>query len=545
LTIRDAAGKARLGMRSLDQSQITPLVGTENAASPFFSPDGQWIGFFADGQLKKIPAIGGASITLCEAPQGRGASWGDDDNIVVAVTTSGALWRVSSAGGTPVPITKLKDGERTQRWPQVLPGSQAVLFTSGSGAVAGNYDDADIDVVSLKTGERKTVQRGGTSPHYLASPSGAGYLIYLHQATLFGAPFDLVHLAMSGAPAHLLEDVGSAGLGLGYFDVGGAPTGPGTFVYLPGLGQRGWPILWLESSGKTQPLHATPAVNVTPRFSPDGKRLAYAMGTSQGVDLWVKDVDRDISARRTFLPGLNHWPVWTPDGKNIIFASTYHNSPGLYWIRSDGSAEPQRLTDGKLQEVPTSISPDGKRLAFHSVGIGGSLDIFTAIIEDDSGHPKLGKPELFLGTPFSEGGPAFSPDGRWLAYQSNESGSPQIYVRPFPGPGGLVQISTSGGIFPIWSRRGRELFFTSSDGRIMVAGYTAEGASFTAGKPRVWSETRLRIAGITSNTSDLAPDGKRFAILPADVAGDDKPITHVTILLNFFDALERRLPAGK
>jgi serine/threonine-protein kinase len=541
LILRGADGKVRLHTRLLQQNQVTPLAGTENALSPFFSPDGEWIGFFADGKLKKISAEGGAAVTLCDAGDPDGASWGDDGNIVAALNGSGGqgLWRVPSSGGMCVPLTKLNPGEVTHRWPQVLPGSQAVLFTTSTRF--GNYDEANIDAFSFKTGERKTVQRGGFFPRYLAISGGTGYLVYLHQNTLFAVPFDAGRLALAGVPAPILEDVSSSVGAGGNFAFGGAPSGPGTFVYLAGKVQ-GLPISWLDSAGKIQPLHAPPGVYYSLRFSPDGKRLAFAVSSGTGVDIWMKDLDRDTPSRLSFLAGMNRLPVWTPDGKNIVFRSENSPAPGLYWIRSDGSGEVQRLTDGKLNEWPASFSPDGKRLAFNGNGNDGGQDIFTAPIEGDPGHLHLGKPELFLGTPFFEFYPAFSPDGRWLAYASDESGTFEVYVRPFPGPGGRWQISRGGGLFPLWSRDGRELLFQTLDGRVMAVGYAAKGDSFAAGKPRVWSETRLmNSSGMP--VYDLAPDGKRLAaILASDQTGGEP--THLTFLLNFFDELRRRAPAG-
>jgi Tol biopolymer transport system component/predicted Ser/Thr protein kinase len=532
LILRGADGKVRLHTRLLQQNQVTPLAGTENASFPFFSPDGEWIGFFADGKLKKISVEGGAAVALCDAPDPDGASWGDDGNIIAALNSNkSGLRRVPSSGGTPVPLTKFNPGEFTHRWPQVLPGSQAVIFTAHTHV--GNFDDANIDVVLLKTGERKTVQRGGFFPRYLATSDGGGHLVYLHQSTLFAVPFDPGRQALAGVPAPILEDVSMN------FAFGGAPSGPGTFVYLAGKGQ-GLPISWLDSAGKSQPLHAPPGVYTTPRFSPDGKRLAFAISTGQGFDIWVKDLDRDTPSRLSFLAGVNRLPVWTPDGKNIVFLSENSPAPGLYWIRSDGSGEAQRLTDGKLNERPASFSPDGKRLAFAEGEKGGNRDIFTAPIEGDPGHVRLGKPQLFLGTPFNEFYPAFSPDGRWLAYTSNESGTSEVYVRPFPGPGGKWQISTSGGLFPVWSRDGRELLFETLDGRVMAAGYSLKGDSFTPGKPRVWSETRLLLNAADLSVYDLAPDGKRIAAI---LASDEAP-THLTFLLNFSDELRRRAPAG-
>ena len=538
LTLRGADRNVRLYTRLLNQAQVTPLSGTENAHSPFFSPDGQWIGFFADGKLKKISVEGGAAVTLCDAPGLAGASWGDDGNIIAALSPTGGLSRVPSAGGTPVLVTKLNTGELTHRWPQVLPGSQAILFTASTRR--GNYDNANVDVVSLKTGERKTVARGGYSPRYLATSTGAGHLIYLHESTLFAVPFDLGRLAPAGSPAPVLEDVSSSSAGGGDFVFAQS----GTFVYLSGKGQMaGWSISWVDSISKTQPLHTQPGLYFTPRLSPDGKRLAFSIGTGARNDIWLKDLDRDTVSRLSFLPGLNQWPVWTPDGKTIVFQSTNPDAPGLYGIRSDGSGGAERLTDGKLVETPYSFSPDGKRLAFSQ--LGNNSDIFTAPIEGLPDHPKLGKAELFLGTPFIEVNPAFSPDGRWLAYSSNESGTLEVYVRRFPATGGRWQVSTSGGLFPLWSHDGRELIFQTLDNRVMAVSYTAKGDSFAVGKPRVWTETRLRTLGTDARAGsnyDLAPDGKRLAAFVADDSSGDKPATQLTFLLNFFDELRRRAP---
>ncbi|HET7239133.1 MAG TPA: serine/threonine-protein kinase, partial [Terrimicrobiaceae bacterium] len=255
LTLRGADGKTRLHTRWLNQSQVTPLAGTEDAHSPFFSPAGDWIGFFAEGKLKKIAVEGGAAVTLCDAPRGFGGSWGDDGNIIAALNFNVVLSRIPSAGGTPVPVTKLNPGEVTHRWPQVLPGSQAVLFTVAA-QIGSSYDDANIDVLSLRTGERKTIQRGGFSARYLADatgPNGTGHLIYLHQSTLFAVPFDPGRLASTGSPTPILEDVSSTQAAGGDF----AFAQNGTFVYLSGKASlAAWSISWVDSSGKTQPLHA-------------------------------------------------------------------------------------------------------------------------------------------------------------------------------------------------------------------------------------------------------------------------------------------------
>ena len=535
VTLRGAAGRLQMYTRLLHQSQLTALAGTEDASTPFFSPDGQWIGFAAGGKLKKISVEGGAAITLCDAPGMRGASWGDDGSIVLALSPNTTLSRVPSSGGTPAPLTKLNPPERTHRWPQVLPGSQAVLFTAHSGS--SNYDSAAIEAVSLKAGQRKTVLRGGFSARYLPTPNGSGRLLYLHQGTLFAAPFDLRRLEITGTASPVQEQVSSSGNGGADFAV--SPNG--SVVYLPGMGNAGqWIVAWAHRSGKKQVLHAPRGGYFTPRLSPDGKRLAFSTSGGLGFDVWVKDIERDTPSRLSFLKSTNNYPVWTPDGKNIIFKSVDPAGPGMYCVPADGSGEAQRLSDGKGDEYPYSISPDGKRLAYSALGKSGTPDLFTAPIEGGSAHPRLGTPELFLGTPFLEVLPAFSPDGRWIAYLSTESGTSEIYVRPFPGPGGRWQISTAGGAFPVWSRNGRELLYTTPDQRVMAVSYTAGGSTFVAGKPSPWSDIRVMDFG-TLATWDLAPDGERIAAFLADISDEKlKPPTHLTFLLHFSDELERR-----
>lgn len=321
----------------------------------------------------------------------------------------------------------------------------------------------------------------------------------------------------------------------------------GTLVYFNGQAAlEKWAISSVDPAGRSKRLHAPPGRYVTPRFSPDGRRLAFSASNEKESDIWVKDLDRDLSQKLTFLPGDNGLPVWTPDGRAIVFGSTNPGAPGLYAVRSDGSGEAKRLTEGRPVEMPNSFSPDGRRLAIHTAGTNGSFDIFTApvVAETDGGGPgfRLGKPELFLGTPGYESRPAFSPDGHWLAYGSNELRTNEVYVRPFPGPGGRWQVSTEGGRNASWSRDGRELLFESFDRRVMTAAYPANGDAFVVRKPRAWAETRLRQTNGTYSY-DLTPDGKRMAAIPAGDS-EEKPLTHLTFLLNFFDELRRKAPAG-
>ena len=423
-----------------------------------------------------------------------------------------------------------------------------MLFTGHTGLQ--DFDNASIEVLSLKTGQWKTVQSGGYFGRYLPTSSGAGHLVYVRQGTLFAVGFDLNRLEVRGTPAPLLEEVAgnpiSAG---GQYDA----AGNGSLVYLSGKpSNASWPVAWADSTGKAQPLLAAPGLYYNPRFSPDGKRLALAVGPFQRGDIQVYDWQRDAMTRLTFTQR-NLAPVWTPDGKYIVFRSQASGRFSLWWIRADGAGEAQPLLEGKNSVVPYSFSPDGQRLAFsqRSVDTPTPFDLWTLPLDvSDPEHPKPGKPELFLHTPFDGFEPAISPVGRWIAYTSKESGRYEVYVRPFrggaPSGSGKWQISTDGGSHPIWSRNGRELFYQSLDNRIMVATYTAKADSFAADKSRLWSDTQIREPIALQWNLDLAPDGKRFAVFPRpDATGGQKGSVHVTVLLNFFDELRRRVPLGK
>jgi serine/threonine-protein kinase len=523
------AGANLLATRLMDQSKPTILSGTENAVDPFFSPDGQWIGFSADAHLRKVSIQGGAPTTLCDAPAMRGAVWGEDGNIVFGVAGGAPLARVPSTGGTPQNITKPAEKGRSQRWPQILPGGQAILFT---GDAPGSFDDAAIEVLILKTGEIKTVQRGGYFGRYLPS----GHLVYIRQGTLFAVPFDLARYQTRGMPAPILEDVaGNTTNGGGQLDF----SRTGTLVYLSGKsGASPSNLSWLDAMGKREPL-AVPAA-LGPRFSPDGKRLAFF--TPFGISVY--DLARG-SATRLPSPNGEAYPVWTPDGKHIVCAS----GEGISWVRSDGSGQPQQIFESKNSPAPWSLTPDGRRLAFHQSGEGTGRDIWTLPLDTtDPDHPKAGAPELFLATKGNDVEPVFSPDGRWLAYTSSESTAYQVFVRPFPegaSGGGQAQISTTPSRFPLWSRTAREIFYATLDGHIMVVPYTINGRTFEPGKPRQWVGTQIALPG-NPTPYDLAPDGKRFAVFlpPEASAGGEKANLHVTFLLNFFDELKRRLPPG-
>jgi Tol biopolymer transport system component/DNA-binding winged helix-turn-helix (wHTH) protein len=536
-------GQIRMATRRFDQSQLTILTGTEQAASPFFSPDGQWIAFFADGKLKKIPTEGGAPVNLCDADThaaGRASmyypsgAWADDGNIIAALNVADGLSRIPAGGGQPELLGMKGEAEEVFRWPQILPGGEAVLFSSAR----GDYENGNIDVFSLKTGERKTVARGGILGKYVA----AGYLVYLHQNELLATPFDLKTLKVSGSPHAVLEDMGGRLAGWNY-DV----SDNGTFVYESALHDPRDSIFWLDRAGKLSPLQTVPGFYSSPAFSPDGKRLAFSMSgrSSQGIwvqNIWVQDLNLGTASPLTSLSAVNDSPIWTADGRDLVFRSVNQPDPGIYTIPADGGGAARRLADLTTGVFPGSITPDGKWLATWAFAAAGA--VWIAPLQPGTGGPRLGKPEqLFQTMKISRTSPAFSPDGRWLAYCSLESGLIEVYVRPFPGPGGKVRISTTGGTHPVWSRNGRELFYMTRPGRkLMVTRYKVANQTFIPGEPEVWSDKQLLDLG-ELNTYDAAPDGNRLAVvLYADGTADQKPASSLTVLLNFFDELRRRAP---
>jgi Tol biopolymer transport system component len=533
--------KRRIYVRSIDQLQATALSGTENAGDPFFSPDGQWIGFFADGKLKKISVQGGAAVTLCDAPNGRGGSWGEDGTIVFTPAVRVPLAKVSSAGGMPQPLTTLdkQAGEITQRWPQVLPDGKAVLFTSTTHGTY--YEDAEIVVYSMASGQRKTVQRDGFHARYLPS----GHLVYMHEGTLFAVPFDLKRLEVTGQPAPMLEGVVTApGNGGAQFSF----SETGNLVYLAGRsGGQNVSIYWMDHDGKFTPLRETPGEYRNLAFSPDGKRLALEIFDGKRRDIWLYEWERDTLTRLTFASEINRNPVWTPDGQRIVYSSQEKGGAiALWWIRADGSGNAQRLAESKTTQAEGSWSPDGKVLAFTQQNPDTNFDIMTLPIE---GNEKVGwKPgevKPFVNSTFIEWEPAFSPDGRLLAYASSESGNFEVYVRPFPGPGGKWQVSTGGGFFPKWSRNGKELFYRTTESKIMVVTYTLSGDSFRADKPQLWSPGQFTDLGLGFSNFDLHPDGRRFAVLKAPSTEQTAAVNKVSFIFNFFDELRRKVPTGK
>ena len=528
---RGADGKQQLATRLLDEKSSTLLAGTENAIDPFFSPDGEWVGFFADGKLKKISAHGGVPVSLCASSNPRGASWGDDHKIVAALNIGGGLSLVPDNGGKPEPLTTLRQGEVSHRWPQVLPGGDAVLFTASPHPIG--HENAEVAVFSMKTRKVQSLVRGGYSGRYLPS----GHLLYIHQGVLFGVKFDVNHLQVRGAHTPLSEDVAANPLtGGGQFVFSDAsPGGPGILMYLAGAGSvQKWRIDLLDASGKMQPLIAAPGIYTNPRFSPDGRKLAFIDGDATPN---VYDPERETSTRIAAGPAGGNL-VWAPDGKHLIFG--YGDS--MFRVRSDGNADAERLLEGQHGAGPWSFSPDGRWLAYFNTTSETGSDIWVLPFDmADPDHPKPGAPQPFLRTTANESLPTFSPDGHWIAYRSDESGSQEIWVRQFPPRSeGRYKISTDGGTYPLWSSNGHELFYVTLDHRILVLEYRVDGDVFYPGKPRVWSDNQIFYSGVMN--IDIAPDGKRFAVLALPPSpNQQKNSVRVAMLLNYENELKRRI----
>ncbi len=522
-----------LYLRPMDSLQASPIPGTEEALSAFFSPDGQWVGFFTDGELKKVSISGGAPLTLCDAAGVRGASWGTDNTIVFGQTGAG-LSQVSAAGGTPRQLTTLdsKTGETDQIHPQILPGGKAVLFTSRDG---GNLDNWQIVVQSPETGERQVLVQG-TYARYVVT----GHLVYAQAGTpgtLLAVPFDVERLEVTGIPVPIVEGVQqSAASGLAQFSF----SDLGTFVYVPGGTGTGLSrLVWVDRQGTAEPLAAPPHLYRGPSLSPDGGRVAVTI-TEPKADIWVYEIARQTLTRLTFEGSENQQPQWTPDGKRVTWRSIREGVPGnLFWKLADGTGAAERLTTSEFRQNPGSWSPDGQFLAFHQRPSTGSSpterDIWILPLEGER------KPQSILQTQFNELGPVFSPDGRWLAYISDESGRNEIYIRPFPKvEEGKWQISTAGGVEPRWARNGRELFYRNEIGDQMIVVEITGEPTFRAGTPRVLFEGIYQRSAGGAAFYDVRPDAQRFLMVQAGEQGAGAG--QINVILNWFEELKRLVP---
>jgi hypothetical protein len=562
-----ASRRARqLYVRRMDRLNATPIEGTDRAESPFFSPDGQWVGFWQAGlnivgrqtfgELKKVPLAGGPIVAICRTALPAGISWGPNGQIIFANHGGGGLWHVADAGGTPEALTTpdLAKGELNHRLPHVLPDGSAVLFTIQRSP--GGWDDTQVVVRSLVTDQQKLLVEGAADARYVTS----GHVVYARMGTLLAQPFDVTRLELTGKPVGVVEDVMQdvnsrftiGNSGTAQFSVASS----GTLAYLPGgVAPDGEYVpVWLDRNGaETEVGIPTRGAASRPRISPDGRRIAFPSLEGIGIfdiarqsfplltsSAWGSPAIRSASELR--------FVAWHPDGERVTFTGV---DGDLYWMRADGSGDAERLTPSDANarssprlQVPTSWSPDGRTLVFTQrlgAAASGNHDIWALTLGDSA---PAARP--FLVSTSDESSAELSPDGRYLAYVSNQSGQSEVYVQPFPGSGRRELVSTGGGGQPVWARNGRELFYRAGAGsmmRMMVVDVTL-GDAFTAGKPRVlWEATGARYPGGTGGrTYDVAPDGQRFLMIQQRDSVSQPPITHVVLVQNWLEDLKRLVP---
>jgi serine/threonine-protein kinase len=529
-----------LYVRPLDQLTATPIPDSDGAGVPFFSPDGRWIGFWSNNTLRKVPVDGsGPATTICDAKGSIfGATWGADDTIVFGMNPG--LWRVPASGGTPQTLMAPDRAKGEMRYvlPQWLPGG-ALLFTVTHTPMP-TWSDTDVVTQAMPSGERKVLVHGGADGRYLPS----GHLLYVTRGTLMAVPFDLQRLEVTGGAVAMVDNVMQAAnttneaseSGAGEFSV----STTGSLLYAPGgvLPDAERSLVWVDRSGNAEPLPLPSRAYLSPRISPDGRRAA--VWTQGDRNVWVIDLARGIMTRLTS-EGRNARAIWTPDSQRITYTSATAGAENIFSRPADGSGPAERLTTSDLQQTVSSWSPDGHTLLFMVTPPATGYDIW--VLTGD--HDRHASP--VVQTPFNENYAEFSPDGRWIAYVSNESGQLEVYVRPYPGPGARQQISVGGGTAPAWSHDGRELFYNTArsiggqaTSMKMMSVPIKLQPTFDAGTPHAIFEGTFGSSAAIRGY-DVTADGKRFLM----VQQKERPqanSSELVLVEHWVDELERKVP---
>jgi Tol biopolymer transport system component len=547
----------QLYLRSMDQLDAEPIRGTnEDPAEPVFSPDGQWIAYFvASGgnsgalfRLKKIAVAGGAPVTLSSQVPGLpyGAAW-SGGNIVFGINSGGdsSVRVVPDSGGALRVLWKADPKKERVAQPRLLEDGKHTIFVSHPFAADSGEGDfpgeGDILVQTLDGGDRRKLVSGGTDPHLLPS----GQLVYVHDSTLFAVPFDIRRLAVTGGPVPVLEGVTETTASLaGQFSI----SQDGALAFLPGsvegAGLR--TLFWVDRDGREQAIAARPRTYTEPRLSPDGARIAVAAGDEEH-DIWIFDLAKETLTRETFGPAFEYSPLWAPDGRYLYFGSGPNiSTPGLpldiYRKPADGTGAPEALTENLQGGYPQSLAPGGTSLIYYSSSAPGNNH--TGGIYQLPLEPKGPAQPLLADPKFRQSYGDVSPDGRWIAYVSGESGHDEIYVRPFPAVnGGRWQISSGGGTRPAWARSGRELFFLDAANRMSVVA-VQPGSVFSFGTPKVLFNASSYIEGGVFRSYDVSADGKRF-LMVRNVAGDTNEAESIVVVSHWADEVKAKMPARK
>jgi serine/threonine-protein kinase len=530
------AGSATIVVRPLDQldGQAFSDLGT-TLHGPFVSPDGQWIGFFDGGQtLKKVAITGGAPVTLAPLDgQPRGASWGSDGTIIFATSnlTTG-LQRVSATGDSYSVLTRPNSakGEGDHLWPEVLPGSNAVLFTLAP--TTGGLDQSQIAVLDLSTGVQTILVPGGSDAHYLPT----GHLIYAAGGMLRAIRFDLAQLTVIGTSVPVLSQMMTSTFGAAEL----AAATDGTLVYVPS-GVPGREALrgltWVDRQGHETAIAAPPRAYSYPRLSPDGTRIALYLN-DQEQDIWLWDLERSILTRVTSDPGFDTYPVWMPDGRRLVFSSERGGGRNLFMQEVTLASTAERLTKSGNRQHATSVSPDGGHLVFTETSPTTGEDVM------ELGLNAVHQVAPLVRTQFTERNGEISPDGHWLAYEANDSGELQVYLRPYPEVASARwQVSTTGGTRPLWARNSQELFYLTPAGALMQVGVT-HGTTWAPTSPTTLVVAGRYFAGtaaLSGRTYDVSPDGRRFLMIKEAAVGTARA-DQMVLVQNWFEELNRLAP---
>jgi len=525
-TARDEKSKVLLYVRPLKSLTAVPLAGTDDAIYPFWSPDGREIGFFAAGKLKKINADSGPPQNLCDSVGGRGGAWSKYGLIVFTPSSNQRLFSVSAAGGTPEAASKLdvSKAENSHRWPSFLPDGKHFLYWARSSRGA---ESTVLYVGELGSLQAKLLMKSETMAVY-----ASGHLLFMRDQTLMAQTFDPSRMELSGEPVPIAEHVAVNGATVRAMF---SPSDTGALVYQAGEGSSGWKLVWSGRDGKPMGSVAQPDRYIGPALSPDGTRLAVTIfaGSQGTADIWIFDLTRGTGTRLTFStasPANQTTPVWAPDGKTVFYASSVKGAPHIYAKAADGSSPERAVLEGTDSfEYPRSISPDGRYLVYER-----------KVPKSETGYhlwalPLFGDGKSFpiVQDAFDEGEATVSPDGKWMAYQSNESGRREVYIAAFPGGGAKWQVSSNGGIAAKWRKDGKELFFLDPADNLVAVDVTS-GKAVQLGAPHAL----FQAVGIQRDFGpyDVTGDGKKFLINSGNLKEGTEP---VTLVLNWPAELKR------
>jgi eukaryotic-like serine/threonine-protein kinase len=516
-------GRTELYARPLNSFEARVLPGTEGATNPFFSMDGRWVAFFSGGKLKKVSLDGGAPVMIADALNPRGEVWGADDTIYVTPSNNTGISRLGATGGKLEPVTTLREGELSHRWPALLPDGRSMLFAVWND---NGWEPSRITARAVDGRTSSIVEAGGGYPRYIRDHGERGYLVYARSEGLLAAPFDERTLALTGQAVPLVDGVITNLSGGAHFDL--SPSG--VLAYVPGAFRESVrDLTWVTRDGKAEPPRAIPGLTRTWKLSPDGTRVSRNNANRAG-EVWVEELATGRSHRVTEAEvGSNFNGLWSGDGKAIFYARGMGNSD-IFRRSADGTGPEDALVRSQRPKGPMAASPDGRWLIFYEIDPITSFDMW--MLELPAPGAPAPTPRVFVNTKSNEGTPSFSPNSKWLAYQSNDTGRYEIYVRSFPDGEQVLRVTHDGGLSPVWAPSGNELFYRDLAGNMQVVSFTATPTP-TFGKPTFLFDARGYESGF-----GVSPDGKRLLMMP--LIASEQSATQVHVVLNLLSELRQK-----